>query len=81
MNLKQMLNYEKKDNLVLMVCINLYIYFHILNSNNVGFRNLLLSDDFSLMKPWCSHYVYQDMTRYIHKQIILKYDHFYFLDH
>ncbi|CAF2640601.1 unnamed protein product [Rotaria sp. Silwood2] len=28
-----------------------------------GFRNLLLSDDFSLMKPWCSRLIYQDMTR------------------
>ncbi|CAF0825498.1 unnamed protein product [Adineta ricciae] len=28
-----------------------------------GFRNLLLSDDFALMKPWCSRFVYQDMTR------------------
>ncbi|CAF2666556.1 unnamed protein product [Rotaria sp. Silwood2] len=25
--------------------------------------NLLLSDDFSLMKPWCSRHIYQDMTR------------------
>ncbi|UJR20415.1 hypothetical protein I4U23_023546 [Adineta vaga] len=29
----------------------------------IGFRNLLLSDDFALMKPWCSRFVYQDMTR------------------
>ncbi|UJR35038.1 hypothetical protein I4U23_027814 [Adineta vaga] len=28
-----------------------------------GFRNLLLSDEFSIMKPWCSRRVYQDMTR------------------
>ncbi|CAF1394743.1 unnamed protein product [Adineta ricciae] len=28
-----------------------------------GFRDLLLSDDFTLMKPWCSRFVYQDMTR------------------
>ncbi|CAF1069684.1 unnamed protein product [Rotaria sp. Silwood1] len=28
-----------------------------------GFRNLLLSDDFSLIKPWCSRHIYQDMTR------------------
>ncbi|CAF3840109.1 unnamed protein product, partial [Rotaria sp. Silwood1] len=28
-----------------------------------GFRNLLLSDDFSLMRPWCSRRTYQDMTR------------------
>ncbi|CAF4411685.1 unnamed protein product, partial [Adineta steineri] len=29
----------------------------------LGFRNLLLADDFALMKPWCSRYIYQDMTR------------------
>ncbi|CAF1351648.1 unnamed protein product [Rotaria sordida] len=28
-----------------------------------GFRNLLLSDDFSIMKPWCYRLIYQDMTR------------------
>ncbi|CAF1230912.1 unnamed protein product [Adineta ricciae] len=28
-----------------------------------GFRNLLLSDEFSIMKPWCSCHPYQDMTR------------------
>ncbi|CAF0949612.1 unnamed protein product [Rotaria sordida] len=28
-----------------------------------GFRNLLLSDEFSVMKPWCSRHIYQDMTR------------------
>lgn len=28
-----------------------------------GFTNLLLSNDFSLMKPWCAQYIYQDMTQ------------------
>ncbi|CAF1280178.1 unnamed protein product [Rotaria sordida] len=28
-----------------------------------GFRNLLLFEDFSLMKPWCSRRPYHDMTR------------------
>lgn len=28
-----------------------------------GFRHLLLSDEFSLMKPSCSKFVYQDMTK------------------
>jgi len=30
-----------------------------------GFRNLLLSEDFDLMKPWCARFVYQDMTRFL----------------
>ncbi|CAF4321901.1 unnamed protein product [Adineta steineri] len=28
-----------------------------------GFRNLLSSDDFCIMQPWCSRRTYQDMTR------------------
>ncbi|CAF2740806.1 unnamed protein product [Rotaria sp. Silwood2] len=30
-----------------------------------GFQNLLLFEDFSLIKPWCSRRVYQDMTSYL----------------
>ena len=29
----------------------------------LGFQNLLLSDEFSVMKPWCAQDVYQDMDR------------------
>ena len=28
-----------------------------------GFRNLMMTDDFFLMRPWCSRRPYQDMSR------------------
>jgi hypothetical protein len=53
-----------------MVCIIDYKqYYHIMITSDsfLGFRNLLLSDDFSLIRPWCSRRPYQDMTRYINQ--------------
>lgn len=39
---------------------NIVLLFNLLL---LGFRNMMLSDDFSLMKPWCSRRSSHDMTK------------------